>query len=684
MTDYQSISQSLLPAISHLLPAWLPGGKFKGKEYICSNLQGGNGDSLSINIHNGMWADFATGDKGGDMVSLYAAIHNISQTEACKRLNPKESRNIGLPPHDAPIPNWGNPSGIWAYKTEHSRLMGYITRYDTTDGKKRIVPWSWDSDGKSWQRWGFKSPRPLYGLELLSGVHHVMIVEGEKTADAARLLAGSVYVVVTWPGGADGVSKVNWSPLIKNRCSILLWPDADEAGKKCMNKIAAILRGLETKIIDVSGQPAKWDAADAVAAGWGNKEFREWATPRVSVYTPPNEDKPAVNIYTLFDDLGLTCTGGVPKKNIDNVLKLLEGYDKFKDVAWYDEFHDKVYTTWFTGQQKEWGDDEDITLTALFQRDMGMHLITLDTINKAVRLYATRNKKNEIKDWMESLKWDGQERIGHCFEDALGAEEKEYTRAVSRNFWIAMIARVYHPGCKYDNMVILEGKQGRFKSTALSIMGGRWYTELNQNISSTEFCLAIQGKLLIEIAELDAFSKAETSRIKQVISRQVDRYRSPYGRATADHPRQSVFVGTTNEDDYLKDHTGARRFWPVKIGQIRLDILKENRNQYYAEAVVKYKDNPNEWWIHPPRAEEEQEARRQVDSWESVIGDYINHCYEVQVTDILTTALKVEIGKQGRSEQIRVANCLKTLGWNKKKVRRGAVTYSMWFPGDSS
>lgn len=680
--DYQAISQSLIPAVKQILPSWLPGGKFVGKEYMCSNLRGGNGDSLSVNIQSGMWADFATGEKGGDMVSLYAAIHGIGQAEAVKRLNPTEARNIGLPPRDATKPPWGKPSGVWEYKTEHNRLLGYITRFDVA-GKKQITPWSWDTDSKSWQKWSFNTPRPLYGLELLSGISHVMIVEGEKSADAARILTGSTYVVVTWPGGADSVNRVDWSPLIRGRCNIVLWPDADEAGKKCMEKIANILKGLEIKIIDVSDMPAKWDAADAVSDGWNNKKFLEWAKPRISEYIPAGEIKPAVNIYTLYDDLHLTCgQGGMPKKNIDNVLKLLDGYDRFKDIAWYDEFHEKIYTTWFAGgRQMEWSDNEDIELTVIFQRDMGMHTITDDAINKAVRIYAMKNRKNEVKDWMESLKWDGEERISHCFEDALGAADTEYTRAVSKNFWLAMIARAYHPGCKYDNMIILEGKQGRFKSTALSVIGGKWYSELNQNISSTDFCLAIQGKLLIEIAELDAFSKVETSRIKSIVSRPVDRYRSPYGRATVDHPRQCVFTGTTNEDDYLKDHTGGRRFWPIKIGQIRLDILKENRNQYFAEAVVKYKESVNNWWTHPPRAEEEQESRRQVDVWESVIAAYIDHCYEVQVTDILTTALKVEVGKQDRSAQIRVSNCLKVLGWGKKKVRRGAVVYTMWFPG---
>ena len=113
-----------------------------------------------------------------------------------------------------------------------------------------------------------------------------------------------------------------------------------------------------------------------------------------------------------------------------------------------------------------------------------------------------------------------------------------------------------------DNMIVLEGEQGSLKSTALGALGGPWYAEVNESVQSKDFHLSLQGKMIIEIAELDSFSKAETTRIKQVITCQTDRYRKPYGHYTEDHPRTCVFAGSTNEDQYLRDHTGGWRFVP--------------------------------------------------------------------------------------------------------------------------
>ena len=138
-------------------------------------------------------------------------------------------------------------------------------------------------------------------------------------------------------------------------------------------------------------------------------------------------------------------------------------------------------------------------------------------------------------------------------------------------------------------MPVLEGSQGTFKSTGLPILGGKWFAEVHQSIDSKDFYLALSGKLLLEISEMHSFSKAEVERLKGVMSCQVDRYRAPYERRAADHPRRCVFAGTTNRDDWNRDETGARRFWPVVCGHIDLDWLTGHRDQLLAEAVYKFK-----------------------------------------------------------------------------------------------
>jgi predicted P-loop ATPase len=183
--------------------------------------------------------------------------------------------------------------------------------------------------------------------------------------------------------------------------------------------------------------------------------------------------------------------------------------------------------------------------------------------------------------------WDNVERIEHSFSTVFHCDDNGYTRAVSRNFWISLIARTYDPGCKLDNMIILEGAQGALKSSALNMIGGEWFAEQHENATNAKaFAEVLQGKLLIEIAEMDAFSRAEVTRVKQVVSNKSDRYRPSYGRHAQDHPRRCVMAGSTNKDDWNRDATGARRFWPIACkGFCDLGYLKEHRAQLFAEAV---------------------------------------------------------------------------------------------------
>ena len=176
-----------------------------------------------------------------------------------------------------------------------------------------------------------------------------------------------------------------------------------------------------------------------------------------------------------------------------------------------------------------------------------------------MRLRGHQCIKNEPKDWLAYLKWDGKERIDKFFSKYLGAISSGYSAAVARNFWVGMVARVYRPGCQLDNMVILEGKQGIYKSKALEAIGGKWYMEASEEITSKDFFVALAGKLIIEIADLDSFSRADTNRIKKVITRRVDRYRQPYGRASQDHPCQLYFLSAPPMNStILRDSIPAR------------------------------------------------------------------------------------------------------------------------------
>jgi predicted P-loop ATPase len=226
------------------------------------------------------------------------------------------------------------------------------------------------------------------------------------------------------------------------------------------------------------------------------------------------------------------------------------------------------------------------------------------------------------------------------------------------------------PGCKVDTMVILEGIQGARKSTALSIIGGKWFTECDEKMGTKDFYQKIQGHLLVEIAELDSFQRSEVTTIKNVLSQRVDKFRPPYGKNLETFPRQCVFVGTTNNDEYLRDSTGARRFWPVTISEIDLPGLKADREQLFAEAVHLFKQGTTWWEMPKTEAEFEQSERAESDVWMPTIENFLVGHMMTNVTDILYKALKMDHSKMDRNSQARVVSILKRLGWHKAKRRR--------------
>lgn len=725
--DFEKLAATLLSRSRTLLPEWLPGGRLVGQEYTCGSIRGEQGDSFKVNVNTGKWSDFATGEKGGDLTSLYAAINGVDQGKAAKTLAERVGVNISgaprveppdnfeVPPKGSPVPNmshhrFGEPTSKWAYKDQAGRTLFFICRYDP-DGKKQFVPWTYNSLHK-WQCKAWPEPRPLYGLSELAQnpKRNVLIVEGEKAADNARTLVGNAYNVVTWSGGSKAWAKTDWTPIHGKK--VLLWPDADQPGREAMAELGQQLFAHvpEMKFLRVEGKPDGWDAADAVADGMVKDTFFEWAktvikqtkpslTPDVlpaqkveriekhSVELPTikveiqDEIEISTSMAALYEKLGLAKTKqGMPICNGDNCLRVLEGLDQFKDKIWYDEFHFKFYTSWPDGEPREWSEYDDTKLMHFMQRFLGLHRINERMISGAVVSFALTNKKNQPRDWLNSLSWDGVHRIDEFFVSHMGAKDSDYTRAISKNFWVSMAARILKPGCKFDNMVIFEGKQGIYKSTALKVIASPWYVEANESIMSKDFYLQLQGRLIVEIAELDSFSKAEVNTIKKVISTASDRFRPPYGKNVKEFPRQSIFCGTTNDDEYLRDPTGARRFWPVLVSNIDLGRITADREQLFAEAVARFKLGESWWDVPQEMAKEEQEARRQTDAWEDVIGAWLYGRGAFSIQEVWTGALTGDLSRLDRMTQLRIGKILRTLGYVATPHRRMGRVEKLWSP----
>lgn len=306
--DFDGLARQLAGTAETLLASWLPGGRKRGGTWVCGDLSGANGESLTVKLVTGQWADWATGEHGSDLISLYAAIHDLTMGDAYRQLGgeqlpvrvngharapappPEPARRVVTPvpeavaEHACVHPVFGKPVARWAYLDGNGEVLGYVARYERQGQRKQIVPWTYD--GEEWGMGQWPTPRPLYGLQQLAEQPDapVLIVEGEKAADAARKVC-KPYAVVTWPGGARALEKADWRP-VRGR-SVLLWPDADRAGTESMATLAALLHEhCETvKVLDVAGQPDGWDAADAGFKTWA--EAKAWMVPRASVWEPP-------------------------------------------------------------------------------------------------------------------------------------------------------------------------------------------------------------------------------------------------------------------------------------------------------------------------------------------------------------------------------------------------------------
>ncbi len=303
-----------------------------------------------------------------------------------------------------------------------------------------------------------------------------------------------------------------------------------------------------------------------------------------------------------------------------------------------------------------------------------------DVCFAAIASIAHQNQFDPVRDYFDSLVWDGNPRIATWLETYLGAEvggpdddtqTALYLHSVGPAWLISAVARTYEPGCQADSMLVLEGPQGIGKSTGIRALAGNCgFRDDVGDIRNKDAALAVHGPLIVEFAELDGLNRAEATAIKAFLSRAVDSVRPPYGRTTEDRDRRCVFFGTTNDHDYLRDATGNRRFWPVACGTVDRAAIARDRDQLWAEAVQAYHDGLP-WHIEEAvvvaAAREQQASRLEQDVWTEKVTDYLAQHPMTTVPAILTH-LGIPTEHQNRSVETRVGRILKTLGAVRHKV----------------
>lgn len=837
--DFRALNDALLSRALELVSAWLPDGERRGHEYVCGSLSGGSGDSCSINLNTGQWADFAGDEKGGDLLSLYAAIHSISQGQAALRVAREEGLEdvAGIvagaagesappppprrPPPPAPsretdreqwisqplVPPHAPKPTFWNfYRSEADRihtaeyrlddhLLGYVVRFRTSDGGKETLPYTWcksERDGSAkwhWKTWN--DPRPLYyPLHRHPAGRTVVLVEGEIKAEVLQHLleqgAPGVYCVASWPGGSKGWKKAAWGWLAGS--TVLLWPDCDskrkqpskaaqksvvdqameqldkiggqitdndrertretvlkllaetqpylaadkQPGKEAMLGIGALLRdshGCSVSMLpceEPGVRPDGWDARDAIETdGWDFERALAYFASAVVLLAPAvnSPPPPAQPPAEPPGDAPAAAGGGddgdgkrpwwlrpywdpgkgrwlVSRKLVITALTCdpaLEGVLGVNQLS--NNIDARRSWPWPHGKAGPITGAVDLLLGRHLSQAYGLPSINRAALSEAIETVAHEQPYHPVRDYLAGLEHDGVARVDKWLIFAIGETPEtlpkpvfEYLTLVGRFLLLGMVNRVMNPGCKFDYCPVFEGPGGLGKSTLVETLAGPgFFSDTHFDVSrGKEGQEQVQGLWVYEIAELANFGKAEIALIKAFISAKVDRYRPSYGRVVEAYRRQCVLIGTTNENTYLRDRTGNRRFWPVPVRfRINIPWVSRNRDQLLAEAYVRYQNGER----FTPTPEEEirlfvpmQESRlvetAVLSELQNVltraptaagIGAVINELAEFVTMAQLCLALGVDAAKSNAALEAQIRSWMDHEGWQRIKRQVNGV-----------
>lgn len=366
-----------------------------------------------------------------------------------------------------------------------------------------------------------------------------------------------------------------------------------------------------------------------------------------------------------------------------NAELILSHMPAWQGVIAYDEFAEKTVFRQplpfdLNGPAEgEWSDHIDVKTTIWMQRAWHVEFSPLN-IGKAVEAMARDNKFHPVREALLALPpWDGTRRNGDWLSDYLGVEKTEYTALVGTFFMRGIVQRVMRPGCKFDYCPVLEGPQGTGKSSVARILAWNWFCDTDLDLSNKDSLLALPGHLVYEIAELGSLMKAEERKQKSFLSRQEDEYRPPYGTRIVKVPRQNVFIGTTNEEEYLKDATGGRRFWPVACGEsFNLEGLLAARDQMYAEALADFYAGERAY----PSPEEqkrlftpEQAKRGMQEPYDDLLATWVkSRISPFSMAEAITDGLGLTADKMTPALVTRVGIALKRLGCGREEHRLSA------------
>lgn len=471
--------------------------------------------------------------------------------------------------------------------------------------------------------------------------------------------------------------------------------------------------------------PKGWDAADATRDGWSKADLDDYMRATVRPWMPKQEPAeqrqpepaprepappsagPVTQVRTTQQEQPATVTSIKTRKQIavdqtwetrlifndkgkivpgltQNWGLTLECHPEMDGVFAWDAFKLRVMLMMpppWEDRNSHWEpravQDRDFSEAVMWLEQRHM-TPKASNIVAVIQTIAEHNTFDRLTEYLESLKWDGTPRLKTFLPYYFGCDPSVYAEEIGKNWLVSSVARGLKPGCKVDTMPILEGPQGLNKSTAVkALYGAEFFSDNLSDIGTKDAMMEMQGVWGLEVAEMHRFSAAETNAVKKFLSRDVDRFRPPYGRSVIDAPRRVVMTGTINPEGnpYLRDPTGARRFWPVTCGRIDIDALAFDRDQLWAEAVHVFRAG-SKWWVNRDdidvmsAVEAEQEKRTDVDVWVDMITPFVSGRRQVAQLEIFKE-LGILPREAGWVHSQRLGRIMKKLGWDVTRDRSG-------------
>jgi hypothetical protein len=655
---------------------------------------------------------------GGDVVEMVMAIEGLDFNGAVDWLTggkpPRDEPGSRRPPPSEPAalpePDWipmpkgmglpraGVPfraltkdgrltkaqkvEAIYVYRNAAGDPEALVARIPLEDGGKKCLPLRWARDqGWTWGGYTNQTPRPLYGLDRLAAEPDktVLVVEGEKCADAARVF--DEYVVpVTWMGGSGQVRRVDWSPLAGR--DVIFWQDNDEDGDETWQAFLEMAKPGRLRWVQYQRdqRPKGWDLADGlqeVTSGelwqWMLSVLRE-RTERMSEL-PSRRMSPSDWLPAGFE-LERNAQGGIKRASAINVGLMLEYHPAFAGRFTFDEFDQEVLI-----------DGIEMTERGVMQVQRELvaqsHSLSVaaDQMWRIITGIAEMNRSSSARAILESLpRWDGRHRVmpEHLSDGSRGllpnyapVKADPFTRIVGLRWLVGAVARIMKPGTQHDSILVLEGHEGLRKTSffrALGALAGRdLYTELAGTLDQEKTVPKLRGKAIVELSEMTSHRKSEHDAFNAFVTSTKDTLRLSYARKATTLPRQCVFAGTTNRlSNWLTSPSGNRRIWPVRVeGQIDTDRIAADIEQIWAEALHWWRaGEPN--WLQPGI---EQEAWKQAideriaaDPWEGLIVAGLGDKDRI-TWDQLWQAVGIENRDRNRFAMERLTLVMERLGY---------------------